>query len=426
MTQDRVFAKCAWRLIPFMVVLYVVNFLDRVNVGFAALTMNKDLGFTPAVYGFGAGLFFVGYFLFQVPANLILRKLGARRWIFLIIAVWGVVSVANALTRGPLSLYALRFCLGVAEAGFFPGMIFYLTLWFPRSYRARFTAIFMTAVPLANIVGAPLSGLILGMSGTAGLAGWQWLFLLEGLPACVLAWLVLKLLPDAPADAAWLDAREKHVIERQLAAEDSATQSSLGQALRDPRVLLLCPAAMGLSFANYGVGLWLPQIVQSMGFSNLATGFVVALPSLAGMVAMVLWGLSSDRRGERVRHVAAAALLAAGGLIAASMGGANLPVLMALTIATVGIYSALPTFYSVPSSFLSGTAAAGGIALVNTFGTGMGGFLGPYIMGVLRQQTGGYAAGLIALATGLCVSAGILLVMGWRTKLRTAGVPSLP
>jgi ACS family tartrate transporter-like MFS transporter len=426
MSENRVFAKCAWRLIPFMVVLYVVNFLDRVNVGFAALTMNKALGFSPAVYGLGAGLFFVGYFLFQVPANLILRKLGARRWIFVIIAVWGVVSVANALTRGPLSFYALRFCLGVAEAGFFPGMIFYLTLWFPRSYRARFTASFMTAVPLANIIGAPLSSIILGMSGTAGLAGWQWLFLLEGLPACVLAWLVLRLLPDGPSDAAWLDDEEKHVIQRQLAVEDAATQSSLWQALRDPRVLALCPAAMGLSFANYGVGLWLPQIVQAMGFSNLATGFIVALPSLAGMAAMVLWGLSSDRRGERVRHVAVAALFAAGGLVAASMGGTNLMVRVALTIATIGIYSALPTFYSVPSSFLSGTAAAGGIALVNTFGTGMGGFLGPSIMGVLRQQTGGYAAGLIALAVGLCLSAGILLVMGWRAKLRPVAVPSLP
>ena len=426
MSEDRVFAKCAWRLIPFMVVLYVVNFLDRVNVGFAALTMNKDLGFSPTVYGFGAGLFFVGYFLFQVPANLILRKVGARRWIFLILAVWGVVSVANALTRGPASFYALRFCLGIAEAGFFPGMIFYLTLWFPRSYRARFTASFMTAVPLANIIGAPVSSLILGMSGTGGLAGWQWLFLLEGLPACALAFLVLKLLPDGPSDAAWLTSPEKQIIGRQLAVEDASTQSSLWQALCDPRVLALCPAAMGLSFANYGVGLWLPQIVQGMGFSTLTIGFIVALPSLAGMVAMVLWGLSSDRRGERVRHVAAAALFAACGLVAASMGGPTVPVLLALTVATVGIYSALPTFYSVPSMFLSGTAAAGGIALVNTFGTGMGGFLGPAIMGVLKQQTGGYAAGLIALAAGLSLSAGILLVMGWKATLRPARAPSLP
>jgi ACS family tartrate transporter-like MFS transporter len=418
--------KCAWRLIPFMAVLYVVNFLDRVNVGFAALTMNKDLGFSSTIYGLGAGLFFVGYFLFQVPANLILRKVGARRWMFLILAIWGAVSVSNALIRGPASFYALRFCLGIAEAGFFPGMIFYLTLWFPRSYRARVTASFMTAIPLANIIGAPVSSLILGMSGTGGLAGWQWLFLLEGLPACVMAFLVLKLLPDGPSDAPWLNTAEKQIIGRLLAAEDAATQSNLWLALRDPRVLALCPAAMGLSFATYGVGLWLPQIVQGMGFSNLATGFIVALPSLAGMVAMVLWGLSSDRRGEHVRHVAAAALLGAGGLVAASMGGANLAVLLALIVATVGIYSSLPTFYSVPSSFLSGTAAAGGIALVNTLGTGMGGFLGPAIMGVLKQKTGGYAAGLIVLAAGLCLSAGILLVMGWKATLRPARVPSLP
>lgn len=426
MTNDRVFAKCAWRLIPFMVLLYVINFLDRVNVGFAALTMNKDLGFSPAIYGFGAGLFFVGYFLFQVPANLILQRLGARRWIFCILAVWGVISVANAAVQGPASFYGLRFLLGIAEAGFFPGMIFYLTLWFPRSYRARFTAAFMTAVPLANIIGAPLSGLILGMSGTGQLAGWQWLFVIEGLPACVLAFAVLKFLPDGPGKAPWLSADEKAMIGSRLDAEDSTTHHNLGAALRDPRVLALCPVGLGLSFGNYGVGLWLPQIVQGMGFSNLATGFVVALPSIAGMIAMILWGRSSDKRGERVRHVAGAALLAAAALGVASFGPSNLVVLIALTFATIGIYAALPTFYSVPSMFLSGTAAAGGIALVNTFGTGLGGFLGPTVVGLLKQQTGDYAAGMAALALGLTLSATILLIMGQGKLPRPASARSLP
>jgi ACS family tartrate transporter-like MFS transporter len=424
--EDRVFAKCAWRLIPFMVVLYVVNFLDRVNVGFAALTMNKDLGFSPAVYGVGAGLFFAGYALCQVPANLILKRVGARRWIFLILAVWGVLSISNAAIRGPASFYTLRFLLGVAEAGFFPGMIFYLTLWFPRSYRARFTATFMTAVPLANIIGAPVSSLILEMNGARELAGWQWLFLLEGLPACVLAFAVLKLLPDGPGDAAWLSPPERQAIAARLAAEDTTTHHSFFRALRDPRVLALCPVGLGLSFGNYGVGLWLPQIVQSMGYANLATGFIVAMPSLAGMVAMVLWGLSSDRHGERVKHVAAAALLAAVSLGLASLSGSNVAVLAALTFATIGIYSALPTFYSVPSMFLSGTAAAGGIALVNTFGTGVGGFLGPIVVGVLRQATGGYAAGMQALAFGLTVSATILLILGQARKETLTGRAPLP
>ena len=422
MTGDRVFAKCAWRLIPFMVVLYVVNFLDRVNVGFAALTMNKDLGFSAAVYGLGAGLFFAGYFLCQIPANLILRQMGARRWIFCILAVWGVISTANALIEGPASFYGLRFLLGVAEAGFFPGMVFYLTLWFPRSYRARFTASFMTAVPLANIIGAPVSGFILGMNGTGALAGWQWLFLLEGLPACVLAFFVLKLLPDGPADAAWLAPEEKAAIAARLAADDSATPSNFTAALKDPRVLLLCPAGLGLSFGNYGVGLWLPQMVQGMGFSNLATGFVVAIPSLLGMAAMVYWGRSSDKHGERVKHVAAGALLAASALVAAALGGSDLLVLIALTVATIGIYAALPTFYSTPSSYLSGTAAAGGIALVNTFGTGLGGFLGPTIVGLLKQGTGGFASGMLALALGLTLSATILLTLG-RTQKPVLAMP---
>ncbi|HXJ01455.1 MAG TPA: MFS transporter [Micropepsaceae bacterium] len=424
--NDRVFAKCAWRLIPFMVLLYVVNFLDRVNVGFAALTMNRDLGFSPSVFGFGAGLFFVGYFLCQVPANLILQKLGARRWIFCILAVWGAISVSNAAVTGPTSFYGLRFLLGVAEAGFFPGMIFYLTLWFPQAYRARFTAGFMTAVPLANIIGAPVSSLILGMNGTSQLAGWQWLFVLEGVPALILAFAVLRFLPDGPKSALWLSAAEKETIASRLAVEDSKTHHELGRALRDPRVLALCPVGMGLSFGNYGVGLWLPQIVQGMGFSNLATGFVVAVPSVAGMAAMILWGRSSDRRGERAKHVAAAALLAAAALGIASVSASNFAVLIALTFATIGIYAALPTFYSVPSMFLSGTAAAGGIALVNTFGTGLGGFLGPTIMGLLKQQTGGYAAGMAALAAGLALSASILLVMGSRPKTFPAAVQTLP
>jgi ACS family tartrate transporter-like MFS transporter len=264
------------------------------------------------------------------------------------------------------------------------------------------------------------------MSGIGQLAGWQWLFVLEGLPACVLAFAVLKLLPNGPADASWLSSEEKTMIAARLREEDATTHHSLAAALRDPRVLALCPVGLGLSFGNYGVGLWLPQIVQGMGFSNLATGFLVALPSLAGIIAMILWGRSSDRRGERVRHVAGAALLAAAALGVASIGASNTIVLIALSVATVGILAALPTFYSVPSMFLSGTAAAGGIALVNTFGTGLGGFLGPVVVGLLKQQTGDYAAGMAALALGLTLSATILLIMGQAKMPRPARARSLP
>ena len=402
MTDDRVFAKCAWRLIPFMMLLYVVNFIDRVNVGFAALTMNKDLGFSPAIFGFGAGVFFIGYLLFQVPANVILERVGARRWIFCILVVWGAISAANAFVQGPTSFYALRFLLGVAEAGFFPGMIFYLTLWFPQAYRARFTASFMAAIPLAGIIGGPLSGLILGMDGVAGLHGWQWLFLIEGLPACLLAFAVLKLLPDGPAHASWLSGAEK---KRLPLASPPKTSWRIGTFGR-PCAIRACLRSASLfgivMIAFYGTSLWLPQIVQAMGFSNRATGFVVALPYVAGMAAMILWGRSSDARGERIWHVALPMLLAAAGFAGASVAQTDPLVLVALTLSMVGIVSAYGPFWSLPSSFLRGSAAAGGIALINTIAS-LGGFVGPSLIGVLKEQTGGYASAMAACCLlGLC------------------------
>ena len=417
--QDRVFAKCAWRLIPFMVLLYVVNFLDRVNVGFAALTMNRDLGFSPIVYGFGAGSFFVSYLLLEVPSNVVLARVGARLWIFRIVLSWGVVSAANAFVQGPLSFYALRFLLGAAEAGLYPGMLLYLTYWFPEAYRGRFTAAFIAAAPLATVIGGPLSSLILGMNGVAGLRGWQWLFLLEGLPAFLLSFAVLKLLPDGPAHASWLSAREKHIIAMRLAAEDSAEHRKLWPALCDPRVLALSLVLFGIGFARFGIGLWLPQIVQSMGVSDSANGFIVALPYIASIVAMILWGRSSDVRGERIWHVALPALLGAVGFVVASLVHSYLLVLLALTVATMGIHATWGPFFSLPSSFLRGTAAAGGIALIVAAGN-LGGALGTNLMGVLKQETGGYATGMAALALGLVLSAIIVLALGRNMAIRKA------
>lgn len=411
MHDDHVFARCARRLIPFMVVLYTFAWLDRVNVGFAALTMNRDLGFSPTVFGLGAGIFFLGYFLFQVPANLLLARIGARRWITYIVMAWGAISAANAFVQGPTTFYVLRFLLGVAEAGFLPGMIFYLTLWFPQAYRARFTAGFMAAIPLSYIVGGPVSSLILELDGVAGVHGWQWLFLIEGLPACLLALAVPKLMPDGPAQARWLDESEKAMIAARLARENAAKRSDLWPALHDPRVLVLCLVSFGIGFGSTGVTLWLPQILQSMGYSNLSIGFIVALLALIGMGAMVVWGRSSDRHNERIWHVSLPLLLAAAGLVVASLPLAAAVSLIALSCIVLGLFAIDGPFFSLPSSFLGGAAVAAGIALINSVGS-LGAFLGPLLIGVLREQTGGYEAGMLALAIGLIVAATAVLALG--------------
>jgi ACS family tartrate transporter-like MFS transporter len=407
----RVFAKAARRLIPFMALLYVVSFLDRVNVGFAALTMNKDLGFSPEVYGFGAGIFFFGYFLFEVPSNIILEKVGARLWICRIMLTWGLVSMATAFVQGAFSFYVVRFLLGLAEAGFFPGMVLYLTYWFPTATRARFIALFLAAVPLASVVGGPVSGFILGVEGHFHLHGWQWLFLLEGLPSVLLGLAVLVWMPDRPSKAFWLSDREKSVVEAALAREQQGTHTRLLPMLSDPRVWLLAVPDFGIVLGLYGLNLWLPQMVKEMGFSNLETGFVVAAPYLVSSVVMVIWGMSSDARNERVWHISSAALLGAAGLTGAALLHTPVAVLISLTIAACGIYAALAVFWTLPTSFLGGTAAAGGIALINSI-SNTGGFFGPYLMGWLKSHTGGYSAGLGVLAGALVIAAILVVVIG--------------
>ena len=420
--QDQVFAKCAGRLIPFMMLLYITNYLDRVNVGFAALTMNRDLGFSPSVYGFAAGIFFISYAMFQIPATVLLERMGARRTVFAIMAAWGALSAATAFVRDPVAFYILRFLLGVAESGFFPGMILYLTFWFPSEYRARFTATFMIAIPLSSTFGGPLSGLILGMDGVAGFHGWQWLFLIEGLPACLLAFAVLKFLPDGPAAASFLSEAEKQAIATRLAREKPATPANLWPGLIDPRVLLLGLAGTGIGAGIFGSQLWLPQIVKALGYSNLTTGFIAALPYVVAMPTVLLVGRSSDRRGERIWHNAIPLLAAAGGFIVAAVADNHYLVIAGLTVTVAGLIGTYGPYYSLASSFFAGPAAPGAIALVNLMCTGLGGFLGPNIVGLLKQGTGGYAAGMLALAGGLVASVVILLLLGRVMAARTTAM----
>ena len=373
--------------------------------------MNRDLGISATTYGLGAGILFFSYALCQLPANMILCHLGARLWVFIILATWGVVSASNAFVQGPISFFILRFFLGVAEAGLFPGMIFYLSLWFPKAYRARFIASFMVASPFSFVIGGPLSSLILGFDGALGLHGWQWLFLLEGIPAIVLGFVVLRFLPNGPREALWLNEDEKMTIAEILLGEESIKRHEFWPALRDPRVTALGVVLFGLNCTIYGVQLWLPQIMQGMGLSTKSVGLILAAPFAAAMAAMVLWGKSSDRRNERVWHVALMALAAAAVFAAASVAPFDILILSACMIGAIAIYAAYGPFFALLSSFLSGAAAAGGVALVNTIGV-FGAFLGPGIIGLLKDNTGGYAASMGLFAAMLTVSAGIVLALG--------------
>jgi len=389
-----------------------VNYLDRFNISFAALEMKADLGLGDAVYGLGAGMFFAGYVTFEIPSNLILQRLGARRWIARIMTTWGALSCAMLFVRTPVSFYLVRFLLGVAEAGFLPGMIFYLTHWIPARDRARVFALFLTSTALAGVVGGPISAALLQLRGVGGLAGWQWLFLVEGLPAVVLGVTTYVFLPDHPAEARWLSTAERAWLEEVLEEERAALQRThpltLWQALTHGRVWRLALLYFSTIISFYGVAFWLPQIVQSFsGLGNAATSLLSALPYLAAAVGMVIVARHSDRTGERRRHVAGAAFAAAAGLIAGAVVQRQ-PVLafLALCLAATGIWSTLGPFWSLPTAFLSGTAAAGGIALINSVGN-VGGFVGPTVMGFLKARTHAFGSGLFVLAATLVV-AGVL------------------
>lgn len=406
--------RVSWRLLPLIVVIYFVAYIDRSNVGFAALGMNRELGFSAYLYGWGAGIFFLGYFFFEIPSNLVLERVGARRWIARIMVTWGLVSALMVFVRGPWSFLTIRFLLGVAEAGFFPGVLLYFTYWFPYEYRARVISALFIAGPGSNAVSAAISGALLQLDGVLGLSGWKWMFLIESAPAVLLAPVVLALLADKPSSAAWLPADERAWLEARLAAERQRVEShrrlTLGQALTDSRVLGLSLVYLTIVTATYGVTFFLPLIVKSHGLSNVATGLATAVPYTIGLVGMLLWARSSDRRQERRRHFVAACVLAAAGLAAAAAGWPLVAFLVAMSLAAVGIYGSKPAFWPVPSEFLTGTAAAGGIALVNAIGN-LGGFVGPYAVGWITDRTHGYAGGLYFLAGCAAASALVALVV---------------
>jgi ACS family tartrate transporter-like MFS transporter len=421
-SEQVLLSKLTRRLIPFMFLLYIVSYLDRINVGFAALQLNQALKFDPEVFGLGAGIFFIGYFIFEVPSNLILERIGARIWIARILVTWGIISSAMMFLNGSTMFYVLRFFLGVAEAGFFPGMILYLTYWFPVEARGRAVARFMTATAIAGVVGGPASGLLLRMSGVGGLAGWQWLFLVEGIPAVILGFVTLAYLPDGPRHATWLSPEEKEWIFSRLQREREEARHrshhTLVEALRSGRVWTLAFIYFGVIMSFYGISLWLPQIVQSFsGMSDLMVGFISAVPYLAASIGMVIIGKSSDRKRERRFHVTVAAFAGAAGLTAAAFLKVPAAELAALSFAAVGIWGTLGPFWAMASEVLSGSGAAAGIALINSVGN-LGGFLGPYLVGVVRKQTDSFALALLALAVWPLIGGVLTLFTRQRKRLR--------
>lgn len=389
------------RLMPFLFVLYIANYLDRVNVSFAALQMNHDLGFSSAAYGLGAGIFFLGYCLCQVPSNLLLARVGARRWIAALMVAWGLIASAMMFVQGVATFYTFRFLLGVVEAGFFPGMILYLTHWFPATYRAQSVARFMTAIPLAQVVGGPISGALLGMQGVGGLAGWQWLFLLEGLPSILLGGLVFYYMTERPEQAAWLPAEGKAWLAGQLGRERPATGSrpEFRPIVRDGMVWKLAALWLLQVLTAYGQLLWLPQIIKGASeMSDLAVGVLSVIPPLAAAITMVLVAAHSDRTGERHRHVAVPALVGGAGFVAtAAVLHSPLLATAALTVVAIGLAGAYGPFWGLATAYVRGTTAAGGIALINSVGN-LGGFAGPYVVGLVKDATGSFAGALVTFA----------------------------
>lgn len=403
-------ARVRWRLIPFLFLLYIVAYLDRINVGFAALQMNAAVGLSSQAYGLGAGIFFISYFIFEVPSNLILYRVGARRWIARIMISWGVLSAAMMFTAGPLSFYVLRFLLGAAEAGFFPGMILYLTYWFPVRERAKAVAQFMTATAIAGVIGGPLSGALLSIKGF-GLDGWQWMYLLEGLPAIALGFVVHAWLTDKPEDAKWLTPEQKTWLAETLTAErarNEATQTvTLREALVGPHFWRLAAHYFCIVVGMYGITFWLPQIVNGFGLrSAFAVGSVSAIPYAVAAIVMVMNASHSDRTGERRFHASIPGFVAAIGLTAAAFAPTPLLSLVALSVAAMGAWSAFGPFWAIPTAVLTGRAAAGGIALINSVGN-LGGFVGPYAVGYVREVTGKFEGGLLFLAA-IQIGAGCL------------------
>jgi len=420
--QQRTVVRVAWRLIPLIAISYLVAYIDRSNVAFAALTMNKDLGFSAYVYGWGAGIFFLGYGLFEVPSNLALVRVGARVWIARIMITWGLLAGLTAWITGPISFLTLRFLLGVAEAGFFPGVVLYLTYWFPARYRARVIAALYVAVPVSNAVAALISSVLLGLDGLLGLKGWQWVFVGEAVPALALGPLVLCLLTDRPGAATWLQPEQREWLERELQKECAEVEQRgrlrLGQALTDRRVLTLGVVWMLSLVPTYGITFFMPQIVKALGVSIAMTGVLAAIPYAVGVLGPILAGYSSDRLSERRWHYIGTTALGALSMACAGRVVGSYWVLVAMSIAALTIYGSKPCFWPIPSQFLTGIGAAAGIALINSIGQ-LGSYAGPPIVGWVKDRTHSFEAGLYFLA--LCALASSLLAyLGTRTPRPSA------
>ncbi len=420
--EARVMRRISWRILPFVMLLYFISFLDRVNVGFAAFTMNKAIGLSPAAYGLGGGLFFIGYFLFEVPSNLILYRIGVRVWIARVMVTWGIVSACSAFVTGAHSFYALRFLLGVAEAGFFPGIILYLSLWFPARYRAIAAAAFMAAAPISTAIGSPISGALMELPRFAGLSNWQWLYLIEAVPAVVLGFVVLKVLTDNPEEATWLAAEEREWLVRRLKSEQTTAASTHGGGLTsvwrtmcDLRVLALSLIYLGTSAGLYTLGLWAPLILRQFESSSLETGWINALPSVVAVLAMTLWARHSDQTLERTWHVVIPCAAACLGFIWAGSTHTAIGVICALIVVNVGISAAKAPLWAMASTFMSGAGAAVGIAMINSIGN-LGGFIGPYMIGWIKGKTGSYTGGLYVVGATLALSAVLTLLLSRKTS----------
>jgi MFS transporter, ACS family, tartrate transporter len=391
-------AKAAFRFVPLLTIAYLFNYLDRTSLGFAALTMNQQLGLTPSQFGFAAGIFFLGYSLCEIPSNLLLYRIGARRWIARIMISWGLVSAATAFVVGPHSFYGVRLLLGIAEAGFFPGVTFFLAAWFPAQYRTRMLAWFLIGIPLSSLIGGPVCGMLLQMDGILGLRGWQWLFLMVSLPCVPLGFATLKLLADRPQAATWLTVEERDRLDHVLASEvRERPHTSLWAALKDARVLICTAIQFGFTLGSYGIGIWLPLMLKEYHLSNFAIGWITAIPYLFASVGMILWARFVDEKGARIVNLALACLLGGLGLLAPIVSGSVTVAVTGFSLALIGVTAARAIFWTIPTRFLTGVAAAGGLAFINSIAT-VGGFVGPSMMGWLKEFSGSYVIGLLALA----------------------------
>ena len=415
--EEATYKKVTWRIVPYLFLCYLLAYVDRVNVGFAKLQMQTDLHMSDAVYGAGAGVFFIGYFFFEIPANMIMKRLGARRWIGPIMIVWGVVSACTLFVRGAYSFYVLRFTLGIVESGFFPGVILYLTFWYTRKHRAKMVAAFMTAIPISGVVAGPISGWILArMGGVGALQPWQWLFLAEGIPSFIAGIFTLYYLPDSPLKSAWLTAGEKSLIARRLDEEEELKKEAGGgkhriaDVFRSKQVWLMCVIYFGIVMGSYGLGFWLPQVIKETITQNpLKIGWISVIPWTVATISMILAGRHSDLHCERRWHIAGSLFLGAAAFAVSAVPGIPGPVgLAALALAASGIVCANSIFWALPTGLLSGAAAAAGIAWINSVGN-LAGYVSPFVVGLIRDRTHSMVLALLVLSAAALVGGAVTL-----------------